>query len=725
MSTQYTGKSQTSRLKPLAVLIPLLIAGNAAAVETGKVVGGSATINTSGATTTINQSTDRAIINWNNFDIGASERVQINQPSTTSAILNRVTSASATQIDGALNANGRVFVVNPNGVVVGKSGSINANGVVLSTLDVSDSFFMGSPETLLFRKVNGAANAAVVNDGTINAQTGGVSLFGSQVINGATGSISAKGDDHINANGGTLTAVNLVASNTVNVYQPNRNGQAAVYSGTDLASTVANGLVANDGTIKAEAGEVQLYSRSGISALGETLRNTGSITATTADYTMELFPGQQDSYPVGGTIGLFNSSEVARTHIGGSIDGYRVTAVSRNPTVLDGSIDATNSIDVSANNYSFPAQLTVTENARLNSSYVNLIGDHVTVDGQVTATMAANVEGRKQADVREGALNAPHWSIRSGNKGISGTGSNGSTVPVYGSDGYDQYGYDRNGYDRDGFNRQGFSAEGYDRYGFNAQGLDKDGFDRSGFNAAGYDRYGFNRQGFNAEGYDRYGFNVQGFDKDGFNRQGFDIAGFDRSGFNAAGFDKDGYDRQGYDLAGLDRNGVARPGTGNPGGGDTAPYNPPYGPVTYDAEGYDLYGFDRQGFDRAGYNIAGYDRHGVPVQPAPVTKAPYKQVIGADGYDQYGFNSSSYDRDGFNWSGFNVQGLSRDGFNVKGYNRDGYDRQGYNAFGYDKYGYDRLGFDASGNFRPKSLTLSYATPPVRRVAVVMKTTSIA
>ncbi|MEO6917474.1 MAG: filamentous hemagglutinin N-terminal domain-containing protein [Collimonas sp.] len=650
-------KNQISRLKPLAASVSLLLAaGHAGAVGVGTVAGGAATIGTSGTTTTINQSTDRAIVNWNNFNIGANETVQINQPNAKSAILNRVNSANSTQIDGALNANGRVFVINPNGVVVGKTGTINANGVVLSTLDVSDGLFMRAPtgsgaDVLQFRKAAGAANAAVVNDGTINAGNGGVSLFGSQVINGATGAITAKGDALINAGDTGLSGVNLVASNSIDLYQ--NKGAPDAYSNTQLGNYVPDGLVANDGTIKVDAGNVTLLSQAGVSTSNETLRNTGAITATAA--TTEV---NGRFYPVGGTVGITNNGEGLATHVGGSIDGQNVNVAAKSNTLIDGTINAVNNLSASAYAPNKDAVLTVADNAKLNGNYVAVSGDYVTVDGNLTAGVGVQVTGGTQATVREGALNAPDWTITSAGTTTTGKGQNGA--PVYGADGYDQYGYDRNGYDRAGFDKAGYNAAGFDRSGFNAAGIDKDGY---------------NRQGFNAQGYDRSGFNAQGFDKDGYNRQGFNIAGFGRDGFNAAGFDKDGYGRDGYNAAGFDRNGVARPVTGNPNlVGDPGVSATPNGNV------WDL--------------IGNY--------PA------YVPVFGQDGFDQHGYNLSGMDRSGYSRTGYNVAGIDRNGVSIviPGYALDaqGYDKNGYNAWGFNKFGYNARGYDAYGKKAPASLS---------------------
>ena len=72
-----------------------------------------------GSTLIINQGSDRAVGDWNSFDIGAEERVLIQQPDPSSLMLGRITSGSATEILGSLTANGGVVLINPNGMLVG------------------------------------------------------------------------------------------------------------------------------------------------------------------------------------------------------------------------------------------------------------------------------------------------------------------------------------------------------------------------------------------------------------------------------------------------------------------------------------------------------------------------------------------------------------------------------------------------------------------------------
>ena len=108
----------------------------------GVVSSGTASITQSGSSTNINQSSNSAVINWQSFSIGANSAVNFNQPATTSVTLNRVTGNSESVIDGVLNANGNVFLINSNGILMDSSAKISTGGFVASTLDIADSDFL-------------------------------------------------------------------------------------------------------------------------------------------------------------------------------------------------------------------------------------------------------------------------------------------------------------------------------------------------------------------------------------------------------------------------------------------------------------------------------------------------------------------------------------------------------------------------------------------------------
>ena len=175
-------RRRSARLAALCGLsmLPLMAGPAWAGGPTGGVVaGGSATISTpSGSQTVINQTSGKAIIDWSSFSIDQGGSVRFNNGS--GATLNRVTGGSVSSIDGLLSASGSVYLLNPNGVIIGKTGVVNVGGsFVASTLDVSDSQFLGGG-ALTFA---GSSTASVVNYGKVGALGGDVALIAAAVDN--------------------------------------------------------------------------------------------------------------------------------------------------------------------------------------------------------------------------------------------------------------------------------------------------------------------------------------------------------------------------------------------------------------------------------------------------------------------------------------------------------------------------------------------------------------
>ncbi|WNC30925.1 filamentous hemagglutinin N-terminal domain-containing protein [Thermosynechococcus sp. PKX82] len=135
------------------------------------------------------QSSHKAIINWEGFSIGANEGVFFVQPGATAAALNRVTGLTPSSIAGQLNANGRIFLINPNGIVFLPSAQVNVGSLIASTLDIKDQDFL--QDNFRFYNLSNRPPAAITNQGRITAQEGGVvSLIAPAVQN--TGFISAR-----------------------------------------------------------------------------------------------------------------------------------------------------------------------------------------------------------------------------------------------------------------------------------------------------------------------------------------------------------------------------------------------------------------------------------------------------------------------------------------------------------------------------------------------------
>ncbi|MGV0908543.1 MBG domain-containing protein [Martelella sp. FOR1707] len=147
----------------------------------GQVVSGSAHIGSAGGAMTVTQGSDRAIVNWQSFNIGEPNSVDFVQPGVNAAILNRVTGNTRSSIAGALSGNGQVFLVNPNGIAITPTGTVKAGGgFVASTLDITNDDFMSG--NMVFR--GNGASGTVTNEGVVTIGRGGyVALMGGKVKN--------------------------------------------------------------------------------------------------------------------------------------------------------------------------------------------------------------------------------------------------------------------------------------------------------------------------------------------------------------------------------------------------------------------------------------------------------------------------------------------------------------------------------------------------------------
>jgi large exoprotein involved in heme utilization and adhesion len=246
----------------LAVAAAFLPAGVALAepaanqLPTGGQVGaGSVAISTAGSKMQIDQSSDKAIINWNCFCIGANAWVNINQPSASSVVLNRSTQAA--EIFGRLSANGQVFVTSGAGVYFARTAQVDVGALLASNLTIRDQDFLAGRYVFS----NEGSSGAVVNEGTIITPAGYAALAGTQVRNHGV----------IIAQAGTVA---LAAGDRVSL---DMIGDGLVRVSVDAAAL--NALALNAGTIQADGGRVVLTARSANALLDTVVNNTGVIRA--------------------------------------------------------------------------------------------------------------------------------------------------------------------------------------------------------------------------------------------------------------------------------------------------------------------------------------------------------------------------------------------------------------------------------------------------------------
>ena len=249
----------------------------------GVVVGGTATINGAPGAMVIDQASQNAIINWASFNIGKSESVTFRQPNSNAVALNRVLGADGTTIMGNLSANGKVFLVNPNGVMFGKGASVNVGGLVASTLDIANADFMAGNYQFA------GHGGTVLNQGAISAPGGYVALLGAHVSN--EGTIAARLGSVVLAAGKGIT-LDVAGDGLLNVTV----NQGAV-----------NALVENGGMLHADGGRVLMSAQAAGNLLKTVVNNTGVIEARTIDTR-------------GGTIKLLGDMQTGTVNAGGTLD---------------------------------------------------------------------------------------------------------------------------------------------------------------------------------------------------------------------------------------------------------------------------------------------------------------------------------------------------------------------------------------------------------------------
>ena len=272
------------------------------------VVSGSASFATSGSTLSITNSAN-AVINWQSFSIGVNEITRFVQPSAVSAVLNRVTGTNGvipqSVIDGMLQSNGHVYLLNRSGIVFGSTARIDVAGLVASSLDLSDDDFLNKRNR--FFSAPGAG--AVVNHGVIQTAAGGkVYLVAPDVQN--TGIIRAPQGDIILAAGKSAELIS----------------ESSPYVTVKLEADTERAL--NVGSLIADAGRVGMF--------GALVRHSGVADASAA----VVGDGGQVRFVATRDLTLDAGSRVAANGSnGGSVHLQAQTGINR----IEGSVEATGS----------------------------------------------------------------------------------------------------------------------------------------------------------------------------------------------------------------------------------------------------------------------------------------------------------------------------------------------------------------------------------------------
>ncbi len=280
--TQHINTIDIFRLKPLPACVRMALAGSVfmGAISPAHAelpvpsqvwaTMGSATNQVIGDTLRIDQQTDRAILNWDSFNVGANNQVQFHQPNSSSIALNRIFQNDPSQILGKITANGQIYLYNQNGFVFGKDSAVDVNTLVATTQNISDEVFANG----IVREFDDSGKAAF--ESSANApKTAAIKVnAGANIHVGKNGRVILAAPKVTNA--GSIKAdeqgqIILVASKDKVYLQPADSNSP--FAGL-LVEVGSGGKVSNVGNIEARQGNVTLA--------GFAVNQGGRITATTS-----------------------------------------------------------------------------------------------------------------------------------------------------------------------------------------------------------------------------------------------------------------------------------------------------------------------------------------------------------------------------------------------------------------------------------------------------------
>ncbi len=267
----------------------------------GTVQAGSATINQpSSQQMTIQQTTEKAIIDWQEFGIGSAEQVDF-QLSQGGVTLNRVTGNDVSNIFGKLTSNGDLWLINPNGILFGANSQVDVHGLLATTSDISNADFLSSNYNF---GIPSSLSSTIINQGSITAAEGGlVALVAPGVQN--MGIITARLGKVSLASGKTFT-VDLYGDQLINLGVDSQvMGQVTGMDGEVLSS-----LVTNSGSIFADGGLVRMDVNAAQGIVDRVINMEGVVQARSVS--------EQN-----GTI-ILSGGEAGEVHVTGTLDasGY-------------------------------------------------------------------------------------------------------------------------------------------------------------------------------------------------------------------------------------------------------------------------------------------------------------------------------------------------------------------------------------------------------------------
>ena len=285
-----------------------------------QIITGNATVSQAENKMTINQTTPTTQIDWHSFDIGQNKEVEFIQPGENSVAYNRVTGGNASQIQGKLTANGKVYLANPNGVIITQGAQINVAGLLATTKDLERISENGNSNSYQFTRKT--KDGQVPKEGEV-LKDGQVVKEG-QVIN--EGKITAKdfvvlnGDEVINKGDINATNGKVYLSSDYNFTFTLSDSSISVA----LEDNAVQSIVKNEGSIK--AGEITLSAKGRKQALDSLVMNNGVLEATKVSSKNGKVVLSADEIKLNDKSDIKGESEVAFTSNNGLENNIKITS---------------------------------------------------------------------------------------------------------------------------------------------------------------------------------------------------------------------------------------------------------------------------------------------------------------------------------------------------------------------------------------------------------------
>lgn len=405
----------------------------------GTLAAGQASWQTQGSTLTVNQASQRAVIDWQRFDLGSQASVVFNQAAgRNAATLNRVLGNQPSQILGRIQAPGQVFISNPSGVIFGSSARVDVGGLVATTMSTSNADFMAG-NGLWQRQ---GSTGAVVNQGTLTAADGGyVALLAPEVRNegvvlarAGTVALAAGESVRLDFDGPGLASV-LVTPAALKTLVDNRQAllapEGVVILSARSAESLRSGVVNQAGLIDASSlvsrgGRVLLEGDNLTLAAGSRIDATGA----TGGGTVHVGGGWQGSGPLAGATtvvmaeGASIDASATRRGDGGEVVLWSDVARNGTRTAVQGRISARagaeggdgGRVETSGHTLDIRGATVDASSAKGRGGRWLLDPTDLTIDAAQAATIVTALEGGTDTTVQTvaGGSDAGHLTVGSG-----------------------------------------------------------------------------------------------------------------------------------------------------------------------------------------------------------------------------------------------------------------------------------------------------------------------